>query len=199
MGKPEIAGPRRARPGPAPAPAPARRTTGRVRWFVLGAVLGAVGALAARGEARATFLDLRQWSARELRKLEHHPQSAVVAAPVVVAAAPPTSAVPDTGEPCTMNPAPGDPCAELLAPFLHPAPQVAANDIPWVRVEDLPRVHPPTVARRHHGRHAPMVAPVDPPADADEAATPTPAPRPDYPIAAPATPPEQTAENDTRW
>jgi hypothetical protein len=98
-----------------------------------------------------------------------------------------------------MNPAPGDPCAELLAPFLHPPP-VAANDIPWMRVEDLPRVHPPTVARRHHGRRVPVVAPVDPPADADEEASPAPATNPDYPIApAPAAPPEQTAENDARW
>ena len=165
MGKPEIAGPRRARPGPpslepqpapsgapseppaapvAPTPRALGGKTGRGRWFVLGAVLGAllgaVGALAARGEARATLLDLREWSARELRRLEHRSQSAMVAAPVVVASLTRPAAVADT----------------------------AANAIPSVRVEDLPRVHPPTVTRRHHGRRAPPVAPVDPPADADE-------------------------------
>jgi hypothetical protein len=192
MGKPEIAGPRRARPAPVqeavaatPEPSPSeaapvappsvrpkQRRVSRVRWFVLGAVLGAIGALAARGEAKATLLDLRQWSASELRRLEHKSQSAMEAAPVFVASVRRPPAPPAEGDcSCVTNPVPGDPCAALLAPFLHPAhPQPvvgAAKLIPSVRVEDLPRVRPPTVARRAHWRRAPP-RPAAPPAVADD-------------------------------
>jgi hypothetical protein len=168
---------------------------------VLGAVLGATGALAARGEARATLLDLRQWSAQELRRLEHKPQSALVAESVVVASIIRPIEVQPSECDCKSTPAPGSPCAALLAPFAHAQP-VAANDVPSVRIEDLPRVHPPTVARRHHGHRAPAAPPPDPPADADEEASPAapPALKPENPAAPdPRAPLGQTAANDTRW
>jgi hypothetical protein len=206
-------------PGPAAPPAtpvaqPSATTaarTGRARWFALGAVLGAVATLVARGEARATLVDLRQWSARELRRLEHKPQSAVPSAPVVmVAFARPVSSAGEASDCCgTSTPAPGTACAELLAPFLHPAPQpVAASEVPWVRAEDLPRASAPTVARRHHRR--PPVAPApsaDAPAEADEEATTPRVPGGEPPPAPTLEPPsrparrtlEQTAENDARW
>lgn len=231
MVKPDIAGPRRARPAAAPGPiagAPAeapshpvpaqvvaaappsataapkagapRKRPSRGRWFALGAIVGAVAALVARGEAKATLLDLRHWSARELRRLEHKPPTSMIAQPVVVAAVVAPASQPVAGSDCPHAgaPAPGDPCAELLAPFARPQP-LAVNDLPLVRVEDLPRVHPPPVARRHHARHG--VAPVAPAADADadldeEQATPGPddAVRPGR-----ARSMEQTAENDARW
>ncbi len=177
---------------------------------MLGALVGAIGALVARGEARATLLDLRQWSARELRKLEHRPQSAAPSSPAVVASASAPVGTTTLQGDCLQvsRPAPDDPCAALLAPFAAARTEVAlaTSKVPHVRVEDLPRVQPPAVAHRHHVRHAPAVtteAPPDADADAEDPATPS--PRPTWPIPDDdtrrprGTSMEQTAENDARW
>jgi hypothetical protein len=124
---------------------PGRRSrTRRLRWFVLGIAVGALGAFFATGDADGTLRAVRAWGGRTLRSLEHrsHPSS-VAAAPspgtvsaTVVSRAP---AKPKDA-PCPVDPGPDDPCAELLAPFSPPT----------VSVNDLPRVKPAVLARRRH-------------------------------------------------
>lgn len=188
---------------PAPVASQAPRPT-RGRWFLLGLVAGAVVTVVARGEGPATLHDLREWSARTLRSLEHRherrPQSDAAALPPALAQTP-AIARPSSEAPCPMNPGPDDPCAELLAPFQT---ATAALDVPTFPVESLPRVKHPAVARRHHARPAP--AAIAPPSDDDaeddaQSTTPAPAPKRDELVAPeriPIVAPEQTAENDLR-
>jgi hypothetical protein len=125
----------------------------RLRWFILGIAFGAVGAVFARGEAPQTFHDLRVWSARALRSLERTtPPPAKVQPSTTAPSAKPVAIAVDA--PCPMDPGPGDPCAELLAPFVDP-PKSA---VPTVSIEALPRVKPPVIAR-HHRHFAPAPAP----------------------------------------
>jgi hypothetical protein len=173
----------------------------RGRWFALGLVVGAVSAVIVRGEGPATLHDLREWSARTLRSLEHrserrpHTELGVPAETVASAPALTRSSHPDDA-PCPVDPGPEDPCAELLAPFLKPSP---ASDVPTVAIESLPRVKPPVVARRHHPAHAAPAPAAVASADADDDADTTKklqdmVARAPVPIIAP----EQTAENDVR-
>ncbi len=166
-----------ARPAPMPiVTVPIRRSKSRrVWWFVLGIAFGALGAVFARGDGSQTLHDLRVWSARALRSLEH-------------SASPPAKSQPSTAKPaqkpvalvidapCPMTPGPGDPCADLLAPFLDPP----KPPVPTVSVDSLPRVRPPVIARRHH-HVAPAAAPAssvadrsqEPPADDEQDDLPT--------------------------
>lgn len=158
-------GPRRA--GSARPAAPAQIVTmptkrgkvHRLRWFILGIAFGAVGAVFARGEATQTFHDIRVWSAKALRSLERTapPPSPKVQPSTAAPSAKPLSLAIDA--PCPVNPGPGDPCADLLAPFLAPP----KPPVPTVSIDALPRVKPPVIAR-HHRRVAPAGAPVPPPA-----------------------------------
>jgi hypothetical protein len=191
---------------------PPHSRTERGRWFLLGLVAGAIVAVVARGEGPATLRDLREWSARTLRSLEHHserrPQSETSAlAPVLAVEQAPAPGRParTSDAPCPVNPGPEDPCAELLAPFLTKT--TAALDVPTFPVETLPRVKPVVAARRHHARPAPVaVAPrvddgADNDADAAQSTTPPAPPRRDDAIAPeriPIVAPEQTAENELR-
>jgi hypothetical protein len=188
------------RPPRAPAVRPARG-----RWFALGLVTGAVVAVFARGEGPATLHDLREWSARTLRSLEHRPErrpqtESGAAAPVLAQASLVTRPAPTSEAPCSEDPGPGDPCAELLAPFLTKT--TASLDVPTYPVESLPRAKPPVVARRHRGRPAPAPAPADDDSE-DTARATTPAPNPPHdelvaPERIPIVAPEQTAENELR-
>jgi hypothetical protein len=151
----------------------------RIRWFILGIAFGAVGAVVARGEAAQTLHDLRVWSARALRSLEHSspPPPAKVQPSTAAPSAKPVALAIDA--PCPMDPAAGDPCAELLAPFLDPT----KAPVRTVSIDSLPRVKPPVIARHH--RHvgpaaapspspvasAPAEEPVDPPSDDDDDST----------------------------
>jgi hypothetical protein len=122
-----------------------RAKSRRLRWFVLGIAFGVLGAIFARGDASETLHDLRVWSARALRSLERTTPPPAKTQPS--SATPPAKPVALSVEaPCPMTPAPGDPCAELLAPFLDPP----KPPVPTVSVEALPRVRPPVIARRHH-------------------------------------------------
>jgi hypothetical protein len=173
----------------------------RLRWFILGIAFGALGAIFAHGDAAGTLHDLRVWSARALRSLERTTPPPSKARPsTATTSAKPVALVIDV--PCSMNPGPGDPCADLIAPFRdQPKPPV-----PTVSVEALPRVKPPVIARRHH-HAAPTAAPAasvaddpqEPPADDEEdVAAPRPqAPKP-YDTASPDAPTNQitTAAND---
>ncbi len=173
--------------------------TRRARWFTLGLVVGAVVAIVVRGEGPATLHDLREWSARTLRSLEHRTdrrQHTDLGAEVETVASVPalmrSSRAADA--PCPVDPGPDDPCAELLAPFRNAS---ATVDVPTVAFESLPRVKPPVTARRHHvPRPTPSAAaPAD--GDADEETT---ARLEDLVAHAPVPiiSPEQTAENDVR-
>jgi hypothetical protein len=135
---------------------------------VLGIAFGATGAVFASGDTMHTLRAARAWGANTLRSLERAPASSASVAPSSIAteAAWPAAIAPKNA-PCPMEPGPGDPCAELLAPF-------AAN-VPTVNIEDLPRVKPPPVApvvviaRRGHA--APAAAPpVDPEREETQAA-----------------------------
>ncbi len=188
------------RPARAPAVRPAR-----ARWFALGLVTGAVVAVFARGEGPATLHDLREWSARTLRSLEHHPElrpqtETGAAAPRLAQASPVTRPAPTSEAPCSVNPGPDDPCADLLAPFL--TRETASLDVPTYPVESLPRAKPPVVARRHRGRPAPAPAPADDDSgDTARATTPAPIPPHDELVAPERVPivgPEETAENGLR-
>jgi len=149
-----------------------RRRSNRVLWFVLGIAFGAVAAVLLQGDTMATLRAARAWGASTLRSLEQKPSPAVNAPPTAVAAA---AALEST--PCPVDPGPGDPCAELLAPF-------ATTSIPTVNVDDLPTVVPVAtvvvVARRHTrgparaATHAPTAAPA-PVADESPQSEPTPA------------------------
>jgi hypothetical protein len=151
-----------------------RRRSNRVLWFVLGIAFGAVAAVFARGDAVGTFQAARAWGASTLRSLEHKPATPTSAAPYSMA----TMTVPQTpsapgnvkNAPCPVDPGPGDPCAELLAPF--------ATHIPTVNIDDLPNVvavQPVVVvARRHAHGPAPAVTHA-PTAEESAEAAPTPA------------------------
>ncbi|HEX8794609.1 MAG TPA: hypothetical protein VF765_26870 [Polyangiaceae bacterium] len=150
---------------------PARRgKVHRFRWFILGIAFGALGAVFARGEATQTLHDLRVWSARALRSLERTtpPPSKVQPSSAAPSAKPVALA---TDAPCPMNPGPGDPCAELLAPFVDPP----KPPVPTVSIEALPRVKPPVIAR-HHRHVSPAAAPAPAPAStaADDSQEPLP-------------------------
>jgi hypothetical protein len=174
--------------------------TRRARWFTLGLVVGGIVAIVARGEGPATLHDLREWSARTLRSLEHRTdrrQHTDLGAQVESVASVPalmrSSRSPDA--PCAVDPAPDDPCAELLAPFMKAS---TTPDVPTVAFESLPRVKPPVVvARRHHSSHAAPAAVASADANADDDTTAKLeelVARAPVPIIAP----EQTAENDVR-
>jgi len=226
MANPALSGPRRARLAPPqapvlPAPTPSTRAIAvassrlddsgirrtsvgarRGRWFALGLVVGAITAVIVRGEGPATLHDLRDWSARTLRSLEHRSErrphsdlgvsaEAVASAPALTRSSHPSDA------PCPVDPSPDDPCAELLAPFLKSSP---TPDVPTVAFESLPRVKPPVVARRHHPVHAAPAPAAVASADADEDTADTTAKLEDMVAHAPVPiiAPEQTAENDVK-
>lgn len=151
-----LAGPRRTRPappmrsGPPPLPAAARAAVveaisssntmlvprpRRARWFLLGLAFGAAIAIALVGDGRLTLRDLRDWSARTLRRLEHHTASVAAAATPVVASPKPAE-VPGAPAQATGTATATD-CAELLAPFATKG--VAGLERPAVPVESLPR------------------------------------------------------------
>jgi len=171
----------RAQPGVKLAPMPIvttlparRKGVRRLRWFILGIAFGALGAVLARGESSQTLHDLRAWSARALRSLERTapPPPAKARPSTATHAAKPVALVIEA--PCPMNPGPGDPCADLLAPFLDPP----KPPVPTVSVEALPRVRPPVMARHHrHVVSAPAPAasvaddPQEPPADDEQQVT----------------------------
>ena len=150
-----------------------RRRSSRVLWFVLGIAFGAVAAVFARGDALGTLHAARAWGASTLRSLAHKAAPAATGSPYSMATVTATQApaVPAVAkfEPCPVEPGPGDPCAELLAPF-------AANVL-TVSVDDLPKVKPPppvVVIARRHGR-APAPSSAQPPATEESADTePTP-------------------------
>ena len=155
-----------------------RRRSSRVLWFVLGIAFGAVGAVFARGDALGTLHTARAWGASALRSLEHKAAPSATGSPYSMApgvgmpappALKPTGKAAEVNHPCPVDPGPGDPCAELLAPF--------APDVPTVSVDDLPKVQPSpavaVVARRHARAPAPTGTP--PPAAEESAeAEPTP-------------------------
>ncbi len=127
---------------------------GRARWFLLGLAAGAVLAIAARGEGRATLHDLREWSAQALRSLErrpdHRPRSSA-----------PSRLAPPGDPPCSADTTAEGPCAELLAPFREARPTLGSPTTPAVRtvpVESLPVARAPVVHRRH-ARPAPALLP----------------------------------------
>jgi hypothetical protein len=207
-GQPVRPGPKKASRADATTVRPPRPSSPRGRWFALGLLAGLAVAVVARGEVPATLHDLREWSARALRSLEHHPDrprphSEGSAMDPVVAQAPAVARPSATHEaPCPIDPGPGDPCAELLAPFQSKA--TASLDVPIFPVESLPRVKPHVIARRHHTRAPAALAPPTP-ADADEddakATMPPAPPKSDdvvLPERIPIVAPEQTAENDLR-
>lgn len=166
---PRPAGNRPAAPGQV-VTMPARRgKVHRLRWFILGIAFGAVGAVFARGEAAQTLHDLRVWSASALRSLERTaPPPAKVQPSTAAPSAKPLAVA--TGTPCPVDPAPGDPCAELLAPFLGPA----KPPVPTVSIDALPRVKPPVIARHHrHGAPLPAAAPAATAADDDSQGSPS--------------------------
>jgi hypothetical protein len=157
-------------PGASPAPMPIvtmptkRAKSRRLRWFILGIAFGVLGAIFARGDAPQTLNDLRAWSARALRSLERGAPPPAKSQPSTAKPAPkPVALVIDA--PCPMTPGPGDPCADLLAPFLDPP----KPPVPTVSVDALPRVRPPVISRRHHhGAPAPAAAPAATVADSPE-------------------------------
>jgi hypothetical protein len=118
------------------------RKRGGLGWFVLGIAFGAVTAVLVTGEAEGTLRSARAWSGRTLRSLEHRPVPVAPTLPVPSAshlAEVASVSIPAmTSTPCPVDPGPGDPCFELLAPFA-----TTALDVPTVPVEDLPRVKPP--------------------------------------------------------
>ncbi len=144
----------------------------RFRWFILGIAFGAVGAVFARGEATQTLHDIRVWGARALRSLERTaPPPTKVQPSTAAPSAKPVALATDV--PCPVNPGPGDPCLELLAPFLDPP----KPPVPTVSIYALPRVKPPVIARHH--RHVPTAAaPAPAPAPASTAADDTQEPLP---------------------
>lgn len=183
---------------------PAKRSrVHRLRWFVLGIAFGAMGAVFARGDAAQTLRGLRVWSAKALRSLERTapPPAKVQPSTAAPSAKPMAMAI---EAPCPMNPGPGDPCAELLAPFVDPP----RPSVPTVSIDALPRVKPPVVVARHRRHVTPAAAapassvadaPQDPPADDDSDVDPAQAPPPGpSETATPDTPGSQitTAEND---
>lgn len=158
-----------------------RRRSNRVLWFVLGIAFGAVAAVLVQGDAMATLRAARAWGASTLRSLEQKPSPAANAPSTASAAA-------LENTPCPVDPGPGDPCAELLAPF-------ATTSIPTVNVDDLPTVVPVAtvvVVARRHARgpaRAAAHAPPAPVADESPQTEPTPAginPDEDGPQARPA-------------
>jgi hypothetical protein len=153
-----------------------RRRSNRVLWFVLGIAFGAIAAVFARGDALGTLHAARAWGASALRSLEHKPAPAASVAPysmtATTATQTPSATAAETGAPCPVDPGPGDPCAELLAPF--------ASNIPTVSVDDLPAVIPMApvvvVARRHGHGPAPAMAHAPPAPAAEESAESRPTP-----------------------
>jgi hypothetical protein len=148
-----------------------------VLWFVLGIAFGAIAAVLARGDAMGTWHAARAWGASALRSLEHRPAPASPAAPYSMAATTPTQAPSVPAEvkdaPCPVDRGPGDPCAELLAPFAPTIPTVSVNDLPTV----TPMAPVVVVARRHGHRSGPAVthAPPAPAAEESAESQPTPA------------------------
>jgi hypothetical protein len=182
----------------AKAPRQVTRTR-RARWFTLGLVVGAVVAIVVRGEGPATLHDLREWSARTLRSLEHRndrrQHTDLGAQAETVASVPALMRSSRSADaPCPADPGPDDPCAELLAPFRNAS---TAADVPTVAFESLPRVKPPVTARRHHAPHPSPAAAAPADGDADDDTT---ARLEDLVAHAPVPiiAPEQTAENDVR-
>jgi hypothetical protein len=178
-----------------------RHKVHRVRWFVLGIAVGAVVAVFASGDARATFDAARAWGAHTLRSLERCPARAPHAsgaAPSAMATAAEARWPKSAWEPCPVEPSGEDPCAELLAPFAGD-PWMAGSSPPLVSVDDLPRAKAPApvvvaVARRHPRPAAPAApaasqAPSEAPSGDDpETAAETPAginPETDDPQASP--------------
>jgi hypothetical protein len=182
-----------------------RHRAHRVRWFVLGIAFGTVAAVAATGDARGTLEAARAWGANALRALEHKPPPAVTTSPSSMATGTaPRDAKMPWEAPCPVEPAAGDPCAELLAPFAADARTTLG--VPVVRVEDLPRVKPPApvvVARRR--RPVTTQAATAPSTEEEETTEETPtgvSPDADQPQTSPtqvpAASPPPTAERPTR-
>jgi hypothetical protein len=185
-----IAGPRRARaPAATPAESPLdygetssaearqlestqpgkRLRTNRVRWFVLGIAFGAVAAVVATGDAPATLSAARAWGASALRSLEHKPSPAATTAPSSMATGAGSRGKVPWEAPCPVEPAAGDPCAALLAPFTGESR--ATREVPVVSVDDLPRVKPaPAIFARRHRTAAPSATP-QPPSTGEEERT----------------------------
>jgi hypothetical protein len=160
-----------------------RRRSNRVLWFVLGIAFGAVAAVFARGDAMGTLQAARAWGASTLRSLEHKTPPASPGAPYSVTtamgtAAPSSVAAAMESTPCPVDPGPGDPCAELLAPFATAIPTVNVDDLPVVTAEPATTttVAPVVVVARRHARPAARPAPRPPAAPvAEESAETSPA------------------------
>jgi hypothetical protein len=138
------------------ATVPMRRRTHRARWFVLGIAFGAIGAVALTGDACSTIDGARAWGARTLRSLEKRAPCLGQDSPATIATTDPRATIQaawvHADAPCPMEPGSDDPCVALLAPFAN-SPSVA-RPVPLVKVDDLPRVRPPSpvvVARRPRG------------------------------------------------
>lgn len=115
-----------------------RRKSRRLLWFMLGIAFGAAAAVCARGDTVSTLRYARAWGASALRSLERSPPPAASVAPSSMATGTAWTDIAPKNAPCPMEPGPGDPCAELLAPF--------TASVPTVNIEDLPRVKPAPVA-----------------------------------------------------
>jgi hypothetical protein len=159
-----------------------RGRSNRVLWFALGIAFGAVAAVFARGDALGTLHAARAWGASTLRSLEHKPAAAAPGSPSSLATETATSATPAfttaaKNAPCPVDPGPGDPCAELLAPFATNIPTVNIDDLPATAPEQtiLPVAAVVVVARRHPRPHAPPPAVTHAPAAAEESAETSPA------------------------
>lgn len=110
---------------------------------MLGIAFGASGAVFARGDSMSALHAMRAWGATALRSLERSPAPPVASTPATAMVTVTANTVRRTDArpkdaPCPVDPGPGDPCAELLAPF--------ATHVPTVSIDDLPRVKPAPVA-----------------------------------------------------
>jgi hypothetical protein len=150
------------RPGRLETTRPGKRTKSsrRVLWFALGIAFGATGAVFAQGDGTGPMPALRSWGANALRSLEHS------AAPV---AADPSSVTannvrhPDVRSkdaPCPVDPRPGDPCAQLLAPFAPQVPTVSVDDLPRAKPAPVPTMQPVVIFARRARSAAPAPQPV---------------------------------------
>ncbi|MGD0528953.1 MAG: hypothetical protein ABSE49_27695 [Polyangiaceae bacterium] len=161
-----------------------RGRSNRVLWFALGIAFGAVAAVFARGDALGTLHAARAWGASTLRSLEHKPAAAAPTSPAT-----PSSLATETATgasaafataaknaPCPVDPGPGDPCAELLAPFATNIPTVNVDDLPAAPEQAvLPVAAVVVVARRHPRAHTPAPAATHAPAATEESAETSPA------------------------
>jgi hypothetical protein len=179
---------------------PVRRPKSRrLLWFTLGIAFGAVGAVFVRGNPVDAFHAARTRAVDLVHTLYKPP--AVIATPVATNIDDWVEPV-SKDAPCPADPAKGDPCADLLAPF---APQV-----PTVPVDALPRAKPtlastrrPHVAARPatpsvivHEEPAPITRGINPNGNDPASATPGRAPADSKPVPTPPSTELPSARND---